>query len=210
MFIGERIRLLVVDDHPVVRAGLVEMLHSDSRLRVVAQAANGQEAIELFAANKPDVTLMDLRMPQVGGVEATERIRAMDPAARVVIMTAVDGEDDIFRGLKVGARGYILKDAPVSEVVDAVLAAMQGQRYIAHAVAAKLADHLDATQLSARELEILRLIAAGLSNKGVARKAGITEGTVKFHVNNILEKLRCVSRTEAVSVALKRGLIHLG
>jgi two-component system NarL family response regulator len=207
---GERIRLLVVDDHPVVRAGLVEMLHSDSRLRVVAQAANGKEAIEMFAANKPDVTLMDLRMPQMGGVEATERIRAMDPGARVVIMTAVDGEEDIFRGLKGGARGYILKDAPVGEVVDAVLATMQGQRYLAHPVAVKLADHLNATQLSSRELEILQLIATGLSNKGIARKAGITEGTVKFHVNNILEKLRCASRTEAVSVALKRGLIQLG
>jgi two-component system NarL family response regulator len=201
---------LVVDDHPVVRAGLVEMLHSDSRLQVVAQATNGQEAVEMFAAIKPNVTLMDLRMPQMGGVEATERIRAMDPSARVIIMTAVDGEEDIFRGLKAGARGYILKDAPVSEVVDAVLVTMQGQRYLAHAVAAKFADHLNATQLSSRELEILQLIATGLSNKGIARKAGITEGTVKFHVNNILEKLQCVSRTEAVSRALKRGLIQLG
>ena len=186
------------------------MLHSDSRLQVVAQATNGQEAVEMFAAIEPDVTLMDLRMPQMGGVEATERIRAMDPSARVIIMTAVDGEEDIFRGLKAGARGYILKDAPVSEVVDAVFVTMQGQRYLAHAVAAKLADHLNATQLSSRELAILQLIATGLSNKGIARKAGITEGTVKFHVNNILEKLQCVSRTEAVSQALKRGLIRLG
>jgi len=206
---GERNRLLVVDDHPVVRAGLVEMLHSDSRLHVIAQATNGQEAVEMFAAFKPDVTLMDLRMPQMGGVEATERIRAMDSGARVIIMTAVDGEEDIFRGLKAGARGYLLKDAPVSEVVNAVLVTMQGQRYLAHAVAAKLADHLGATQLSSRELEILQLVATGLSNKGIARKAGITEGTVKFHVNNILEKLQCASRTEAVSLALKRGLIQL-
>ena len=200
---------MVVDDHPVVRAGLVEMLHSDSRLHVVAQATNGHEAVELFAAMKPDVTLMDLRMPQVGGVEATERIRAIDSGARVIIMTAVDGEEDIFRGLKAGARGYLLKDAPVSEVVGAVLLTMQGERYLAHAVAVKLADHLNATQLSPREREVLQMIATGLSNKGIARKAGITEGTVKFHVNNILEKLQCVSRTEAVSLALKRGLIQL-
>lgn len=203
-----RIRLLVVDDHPVVRAGLVEMLHSDSRLHVVAQATNGQEALEAFAAIRPDVTLMDLRMPQMSGVEATECIRALDPGARVIIMTAVDGEEDIFRGLKAGARGYILKDASVREVVDAVLVTMQGQRYLAHAVAAKLADRLNTAQLSPRELEILQRVATGLSNKGIAREAGITEGTVKFHVNNILEKLQCASRTEAVSLALKRGLIQ--
>jgi DNA-binding NarL/FixJ family response regulator len=200
---------LVVDDHPVVRAGLVEMLRSDRRLHVVAQASNGHEAIERFAAIRPDVTLMDLRMPQMGGVEATERIRAMNPNARVIIMTAVDGEEDIFRGMKAGARGYILKDAPAGEVVDAVLLTMQGQRYLAHAVAVKLAEHLNTTQLSARELEVLQLIATGLSNKAIARKAGITEGTVKFHVNNILEKLQCGSRTQAVSIALKRGLIQL-
>jgi len=205
----EQIKLLVVDDHPVVRTGLVEILHSDSRLHVVAQAGSGREAIAQFSVTRPDVVLMDLRMPDMSGVEAIERIRQVDPDARVIIVTAVDGEDDIYRGLRAGAKGYILKDAPPPEVIDAVLMTMQGRRYLAPSVAAKLADHLDSNQLSEREVEILQWIATGLSNKGIARKAGITEGTVKFHVNNILSKLQCASRTEAVSLALKRGLIHL-
>lgn len=205
----EQIRLLVVDDHPVVRTGLVEILRSDRRLQVVGQASSGQEAIAQFSALRPDVVLMDLRMPDMGGVEAIERIRELDPDARVIIVTAVDGEDDIFRGLRAGAKGYILKDAPPTEVIKAVLMTMQGRRYLAQSVAAKLADHLDSDRLSEREVEILQWIATGLSNKGIARKAGITEGTVKFHVNNILSKLQCASRTEAVSLALKRGLIRL-
>ena len=205
----DQIRLLVVDDHPVVRTGLVEMLRADSRLQVIAQAASGEEAIAEFSALRPDVVLMDLRMPDMGGVEAIERIRELDPDARVLIVTALDGEDDIFRGLRAGAKGYILKDAPPPEVINAVMMTMQGRRYLAQSVAAKLADHLDSNQLSEREVEILQWIATGLSNKGIARKAGITEGTVKFHVNNILSKLQCASRTEAVSVALKRGLIRL-
>ena len=205
----DQIRLLVVDDHPVVRTGLVEMLRADSRLQVIAQAASGEEAIAEFSALRPDVVLMDLRMRDMGGVEAIERIRELDPDARVLIVTALDGEDDIFRGLRAGAKGYILKDAPPPEVINAVLMTMQGRRYLAQSVAAKLADHLDSNQLSEREVEILQWIATGLSNKGIARKAGITEGTVKFHVNNILSKLQCASRTEAVSVALKRGLIRL-
>jgi len=205
----EQIRLLVVDDHPVVRTGLVEILRSDRRLQVVGQAGSGQEAIAQFSALRPDVVLMDLRMPDMGGVEAIERIRELDPDARVIIVTAVDGEDDIFRGLRAGAKGYILKDAPPTEVIKAVLMTMQGRRYLAQSVAAKLADHLDSDRLSEREVEILQWIATGLSNKGIARKAGITEGTVKFHVNNILSKLQCASRTEAVALALKRGLIRL-
>jgi two-component system NarL family response regulator len=200
----------VVDDHPVVRKGLVEILRSEPRLQVVAEAASGREAILRFEATKPDVVLMDLRMPDdIGGVKAIEAICAIDSKARVIIITAVDGEEDIYRGLRAGAKGYILKDAPDQEIVNAVLVTMQGRRYLAQNVAAKLADHLDSNHLSDREGEILRLMATGLSNKAIARKAGITEGTVKFHVNNILTKLNCASRTEAVASGLKRGLIHL-
>ena len=206
----EKIRLLVVDDHPVVRKGLVEILRSEPRLQVVAEAASGREAILRFEATRPDVVLMDLRMPDdIGGVEAIQVIRTIDSKARVIIITAVDGEEDIYRGLRAGAKGYILKDAPDQEIVNAVLVTMQGRRYLAQNVAAKLADHLDSNHLSDREGEILRLMATGLSNKAIARKAGITEGTVKFHVNNILTKLNCASRTEAVASGLKRGLIHL-
>jgi two-component system NarL family response regulator len=206
----ENVRLLVADDHPVVRKGLVEMLHSDGRLHVVAQAVSGRDAVAQFESTRPDVVLMDLRMPgDMGGVDAIQAIRTIDANARVIIVTAVDGEDEIYRGLRAGAKGYILKDAPDHELIDAVLIAMQGRRYLAQNVAAKLADHFDCTQLSERETHILALLATGLSNKGIARQAGITEGTVKFHVNNILTKLDCASRTEAVASALKRGLIRL-
>jgi len=207
--VGEPMRLMVVDDHPVVRRGLVEILHGDARLRVVAQASGGHDAVAQFAVVLPDVVLMDLRMPDLGGVEAIEAIRRIDPKAKIVIVTAVDGEEDIYRGLRAGAQGYVLKDASEQELVEAVLATGEGRRYLARAVAAKLADHVHANQLSQRETEILTHMAAGLSNKGIARVAGITEGTVKFHVNSILGKLNCACRTEAVACALKRGLIRL-
>lgn len=207
--VNQQIRLMVVDDHPVVRKGLIEMLRAESRLEVIAQASGGREAVEQFRAVRPDVVLMDLRMPDMGGVEAIEAIRCIDSDAKIIIMTAVDGEEDIYRGLRAGAKGYILKDAPDQEVVRAVQMTTAGRRYLAQSVAAKLADHLDSNQLSDRELEILGLMATGLSNKGIARRAGITEGTVKFHVNSILGKLGCASRTEAVASALKKGLIQL-
>lgn len=209
MLTSEKVRVVIADDHPVVRKGLVEILQADNRMEVVAEAKNGQEAVELYKAQRPDLLMVDLKMPAMTGVEAIETIRAFDPKAKVIIMTAVDGEEDIYRGLRAGAKGYLLKDAPDHEVVNAVLVAMEGRRYLAQGVAAKLADHLDSNQLSDRELEILKLMSTGLSNKGVARRAGITEGTVKFHVNNILTKLDCATRTEAVATALKRGLIEL-
>lgn len=203
------IRLLVADDHPVVRKGLVSILTADPRLQVIGQAETGAAAVKQYGLLRPDVVLVDLRMPDLGGVEAITAIRSMDKDAKVIIVTAVDGEEDIFRGLRAGAKGYVLKDAPDEEIVAAVLATMEGKRYLAPAVAAKLADHVNSTQLSSREIDILRLMSTGLSNKGIARQASITEGTVKFHVNNILSKLHCESRTEAVAAALRRGLIQL-
>lgn len=209
MLADAKIRVAVVDDHPVVRKGLVQMLTANSRFEVVGEAANGADAVDLYKSVRPDLVMIDLKMPKLNGVDATEAIRAWDCKARIVIMTAMDGEEDIYRGMRAGARGYLLKDAPEAEVVEALLATMQDQRYLAHKVAAKLADHLHSGQLSDRELSVLRWIATGLSNKGVARMAGITEGTVKFHVNNILTKLQCSTRTGAVASALKRGLIQL-
>lgn len=207
---GEAIvRVLVADDHPVVRRGLVETLDSDVRMKVVGEAANGREAVERYKSSRPDVAILDLYMPEMGGIEAIAAIHSFDPQARVIIMTAADNEDDIYRGLRAGARSYILKDAPDEEVIKATLLTMEGQRYLAQGVGVKLADHLNFVQLSERELVILRLMADGLSNKGIGRMAGITEGTVKFHVNNILTKLQCASRTEAVAQGLKRGLIRL-
>jgi two-component system, NarL family, response regulator len=206
---AKKIRLLLADDHPVVRKGLVRMLEADVRLEVVAEAANGREAVECYKSSRPDIAIVDLYMPQMSGIEAIEAIRAFDANAKVIIMTAADGEDEIYRGLRAGAKSYILKDAPDDEVIKGILATAEGRRHLAEGIGAKLADHLHFIQLSQRELGILRYMADGLSNKGVARIAGITEGTVKFHVNNILAKLQCSTRTEAVACGLKRGLIKL-
>jgi DNA-binding NarL/FixJ family response regulator len=199
----------VVDDHPVVRKGLMEMLDADARLEVAGEASNGREAVERYKSLRPDVVIMDLYMPEMDGIQAIEAIHAFDAKAKVIIMTAAAGDDEIYRGLRAGAQSYLLKDAAAEEVVKATLLAMEGQRYLAQGVAAKLADHLNFVRLSQRELAILKFMAHGLTNKGVGRMAGITEGTVKFHVNNILTKLQCASRTEAVALGLKRGLIKL-
>lgn len=206
---AKTIRILVADDHPVVRKGLVEMLNSDARLEVVGEATNGLEAVERYKSSRPDVVIVDLSMPEMDGIQAVEAIRALDTQAKIIIMTAAGGDDDVYRSLRAGAKSYILKDATDEEVIKATLLTMDGQRYLAQGVGAKLADHLNFIQLSERELAILRLMAGGLSNKGVGRMAGITEGTVKFHVNNILTKLQCASRTEAVALGVKRGLIKL-
>jgi two-component system, NarL family, response regulator len=205
----KKIRVLVADDHPVVRKGLVEMLNSDARLEVVGEATNGLEAVERYKSSRPDVAIVDLSMPEMDGIRAVEAIRVFDPKAKIIIMTAADGDDDIYRALRAGAKSYLLKDAADAEVIKATLFTMGGQRYLAPGVGAKLADHLNFIHLSERELAILKYMADGLSNKGVGRMAGITEGTVKFHVNNILAKLQCASRTEAVALGLKRGLIRL-
>jgi DNA-binding NarL/FixJ family response regulator len=202
-------RVLVADDHPVVRKGLVEIFNSDARLEVVGEATNGLEAVERYKDSRPDVLIVDLSMPEMDGIQAIEAIRAFDPKAKIIIMTAADGDDDIYRALRAGAKSYLLKDATDAEVIKATLFTMDGQRYLAPGIGAKLADHLNFIQLSKRELAILKFMADGLSNKGVGRMADITEGTVKFHVNNILTKLQCASRTEAVAVGLKRGLIKL-
>ena len=203
------VRVLVADDHPVVRRGLVEMLDASVRLKVVGEAANGREAVDLYKSRRPDVAMLDLCMPEMGGIEAIEAIHAFDPNAKVIIMTAADDEEDIYQGLRAGAKSYILKDAPDEEVIEATLMTMKGHRYLAQSVGVKLADRLNFVQLSERELGILRWMADGLSNKGIGRLADITEGTVKFHVNNILTKLQCASRSEAVALGLKRGLIKL-
>jgi two-component system NarL family response regulator len=202
-------RVLVADDHPVVRKGLVEIFNSDARLEVVGEATNGLEAVERYKDSRPDVLIVDLSMPEMDGIQAIEAIRAFDPKAKIIIMTAADGDDDIYRALRAGAKSYLLKDATDAEVIKATLFTMDGQRYLAPGIGAKLADHLNFIQLSKRELAILKFMADGLSNKGVGRMADITEGTVKFHVNNILTKLQCASRTEAVALGLKRGLIKL-
>jgi two-component system, NarL family, response regulator len=204
------IRVLIADDHPVVRMGVAFLVSEQPQLHLVAQAASGEEAVRLYGEHRPDVVLMDLRMPGLDGVAAISALRALDPDARIVILTTFDGEEDIYRGLRAGAKAYLLKDSPQQELLDCIHAVARGQKYLPPQVAARLAERMDNSELSKRELEVLRQLATGMSNKQIARVTGITEGTVKFHVTSIMSKLDSKSRTEAVAVAVKRGLIGLG
>jgi DNA-binding NarL/FixJ family response regulator len=205
----EPCRVLVADDHPIVRMGLVGMVAARSDLRLVGEADSGEAAVRQYRALRPDVVLMDLRMPGLDGVAAIETIRAQDSAARIIILTTFDGEEDIYRGLRAGAKAYLLKDAPHEQIIDCIHTVMRGQRFLPGPVALKLAGRLDSEELSRRELEVLRQMATGKSNKEIARVTSITEGTVKFHVTAVMAKLSVKSRTEAVAVALRRGLISV-
>jgi DNA-binding NarL/FixJ family response regulator len=202
-------RVLIADDHPVVRMGLAGMVAANADLCLVGQADCGEAAVQQYRQLRPDVVLMDLRMPGLDGVAAIEAIRALDPTARIIILTTFDGEEDIYRGLRAGAKAYLLKDAPHEQITECIQAVMRGQRYLPAPVALKLADRLDGEALSRRELEVLRQMATGKSNKEIARVTSITEGTVKFHVTAVMAKLNAKSRTEAVSVAIRRGLISV-
>jgi len=204
-----RIRVLVADDHPVVRAGLAAVIAQESDLELAAAAENGARAVALFREHQPDVVLMDLRMPVLDGVEAIRTITAEFPTARIVALTTYEGDGDIRRALEAGARGYLLKDMLLTEVITAVRAVHRGERVIPTAVAVRLAEHPPGSDLSERELEVLTLVARGLANKDVADAIGRTDETVKVHLKNVFAKLRVDDRTEAVTVALARGLIHL-
>jgi two-component system NarL family response regulator len=204
-----RIRILLADDHAVVREGLAAMISRRADMQVVAEAENGARAVELARQHKPDVILMDLRMPQMSGVEALARIRAEQPEARVIVLTTFDGDEDIYRALQAGARAYLLKDTPRDELLEAIRAVHAGQKRLPLEVAAKLAERVTAPELTPRELEVLRLIVAGNSNKEIGAVLSIAEGTVKIHVNNLLGKLGVADRTQAVTEALKRGIVHL-
>jgi DNA-binding NarL/FixJ family response regulator len=201
--------ILTVDDHPLMRAGLAAILNSELDMQVIAEASNGEEALEQYVAKRPDLVLMDLRMPIMGGVAATRAILAEDSEARIIVLTTYDGDEDIFRALEAGARGYLLKDMLRTEVLSTVRAVRSGRRGIPAPVAARLAEHTPRIELTPRELEVLGHVARGLSNSDVAVAIGRTEGTVKVHVRNILQKLDAHDRTAAVTIALQRGFIHL-
>ena len=200
---------MTVDDHAVVRAGIAAVLANEPDLAVVAQAGNGREAVERHAALRPDVVLMDLRMPEMDGVAAIRAIRAADPRACVVALTMYEGDADIHRALSAGASGYLLKGVPADELVAAVRSAAAGKRVIPAAVASTLAEFTPRVDLTAREVEVLGFAAKGLRNTDIARIIGRTTGTVKVHLKNIFEKLGVEDRTEAVTLALQRGVIHL-
>jgi two-component system, NarL family, response regulator len=203
------IRLLIVDDHTTVREGLAALLEMEDDILVVGQADNGREAIERYHTLQPDVTLMDLRMPEMDGVTAIETIRSEFPAARFIVLTTYDGDVDIYRGVKAGAQGYLLKDVPREVMLLSIRAVHAGQMCIPSEVAAKLAGYVTTLQLTEREIEVLRLVAAGKSNQEIGAALFIAEGTVKAHVGSILNKLGASDRTQAVMVALKRGILHL-
>ncbi|CAN5867619.1 response regulator transcription factor [soil metagenome] len=203
------IRILIADDHLVVREGLVAILNRQSDMTVVGEAGNGHEALEQWRTHRPDVTLMDLRMPEMSGVEAIIAIREEDDKASVIILTTYDSDEDVYRGMRAGAKAYLLKDAHREELLNCIRAVYAGKTVVSPGVAAKLASRLREEQLTPRELDILTLVGQGLSNKLIARALDITEGTVKTHVKNVLEKLDATSRTEALAVAARRGLITL-
>jgi DNA-binding NarL/FixJ family response regulator len=203
------IRVLISDDHPVVRTGLAAVLVQEPGLKLVGEAENGERAVALYREHRPDVCLMDLRMPLMDGVEAIRTITAEFPEARILALTTYEGDADIRRALEAGARGYLLKDMLLTEVINAVRAVHRGERVIPIAVAARLAEFPERSDLTERELEVLQFVARGLSNKDVARAIGRTSETVKIHLKNTFEKLGVADRTEAVTVALTRGLIHL-
>jgi two-component system NarL family response regulator len=203
------IRVLIVDDHSIVRQGLATIINRDPEMTVIAQAEDGQQAIACFGEHQPDVTLMDLRMPQMGGVEAITAICAQFKPARIIVLTTYDGDEDIYRGLQAGAKGYLLKDAKANELLNAIRMVNRGQQYIPPEVGAKLVQRMSNPELSERELEVLRLMAQGMSNSDIATALTLGESTVKSHVNRILSKLGVSDRTQAVIIAVKRGIVSL-
>jgi two-component system NarL family response regulator len=206
---AEPIRILVVDDHHVVRQGLVALLNIMPDIAVVGQAADGDEAIKLYSTLKPDITLMDLQLPGLSGVEAIRRIRNDDSAARFIVLTTFDGDEDIFRALEAGARAYLLKGMTVEELTSAIKAVHAGKTRISPAIADKLAGRMSSQALTAREQDVLERIVAGRSNKEIASDLNISEATVKTHINSLLGKLGVGDRTHAATVALQRGIVHL-
>jgi two-component system NarL family response regulator len=203
------ISILIADDHPLILAGLSSLLGAMPEFRLVAQATDGEQAVMLYRQHRPDVVIMDLSMPRLNGVEAIEQIRAEDPSASIVILTTYQGDEDVYRGLQAGAKAYLLKDGDCEQLLDCLRTVASGQQYLSAAVAGKLAERKAGSQLSRRELDILAHLATGKSNKMIARSADIEVGTVKFHVNNILAKLNVASRTEAATVAARRGLLSV-
>jgi DNA-binding NarL/FixJ family response regulator len=201
-------RVLLVDDHSLLRTGVANIINQEADLEVVAEAANGRDAIDAFLAHRPDVVLMDLRMPEMEGVEAVRRIREIDPHARVIVLTTYDADEDIARALQAGAKAYILKDIAADALIACVRDVLAGKTYLAPAAAAKLAERVTQVQLTPRELAALRLLANGHSNKEIATTLEISERTVKSHLAHLFDKLQVTSRTEAVRVATRRGLVR--
>lgn len=203
------IRVLIADDHPVVREGLVSVIKRATDMSVAAIAGNGREAIDEWRSQRPDVTLMDLRMPEVDGLTAIADIRDEDPSAKIVVLTTFDSDEDVYTSLRAGVRGFMLKDAPREELLETIRTVHKGKMCIPSDVAGKLAERMTGPELTGRELEVLTLMAHGKNNRDIGRALYITEGTVKAHINSILAKMDANDRTHAVVMALRRGLVRL-
>ena len=206
---NEKIKVMIVDDHPLLRVGVASIVNARSDMTVMAQTGTGEEAVALFSQHRPDVTLMDLRLPKMSGVDAILAIRARFPMARFVVLTTYEGDEDIHRALEAGAKGYIIKGMPYQTLIEALLRVHGGGRFLPPPVARALASRMPDSDLSSREQEVLRHLVAGMSNKEIAGLPGITEATVKCHVSTILMRLNVSDRTQAVVTALQRGLVHL-
>src|ERR1700687_718078 len=208
MIEGPRIRVFMVDDHPLMREGIAAILRSQPNTELVADAATGREAIMRFGQHRPDVTLMDVRLPDMSGIDAVIAIRSEFPEARIVMLSTFEGDVEIQRALRAGARGYLLKSLPPAQIVGCIRDVHAGKKCIPSEVAARLAERLSDDELSSREIEVLQQVAAGHRNRDIAGQLYITEETVKVHVKHIMEKLGARDRTEAVAIALRRGVIH--
>jgi len=203
------IRVLIADDHPVVRAGLTSMLGTQTELEIVGSAASGEEALAKLGQAKPDVLLLDLRMHGLSGVETLLAMKRAADETRVIILTSFETDEDIYRAVQAGAQGYLLKDTSLKQMVEAIRAVHAGKKYIPQDIAARLADRMMRTDLTPREIEILKLLSKGPTNKQIGHALGISENTVKNHVNSIIEKLEVSDRTEAATTAIQRGIISV-
>jgi len=202
------IRILAVDDHPLLRKGIAALVNAEPDMKLVAEASNGEEAVESFRLYRPDVTLMDLQLPGLNGIEATQRILGESPGARIIVLTTYSGDAQVIRALRAGARAYILKGLVHRELLETIRTVHAGRKRIPPDIATELAEHVSEDELSSREIEVLRLIAAGNSNKQIGDQLSIGEATVKSHVTNILSKLSANDRAHAVTIGLKRGIIE--
>jgi DNA-binding NarL/FixJ family response regulator len=205
----DAIRVLCVDDHPLVRKGIASILANEPDLVLIGEADNGRDAVRMFRELQPDVVLMDLRMPELNGIDTARTIRGEFPDARILALTSYDGDQDIYRALDAGMRGYLLKETAHADVVHAIRTVHAGRRLLPPGVAERLSEYFPQVALTIRETEVLKLVSEGLGNKEIADRLGTASGTVKMHVQNILDKLGAVDRTHAVTMAIRRGILHL-
>ena len=204
-----QIRVIIADDHPVVREGLTAIINSQSDMKVVGEAENGRTAIELWLLHRPDVILLDLRMPEMNGIEATLAILKIVPQAKIIILSTYKCNEDVYQSVKAGAKAYLLKDAPRHELIAGIRAVYAGQIKLSPEISAQLMAGVTQERLTKRETQIILLVVAGKSNKEIGASLGVTEGTVKIHVGHVFKKLGVGGRTEAIQIAIKRGLVHV-